>query len=252
MTIPIRSEFHTPLSNADVHIWCASLDCSAPYMKKLELTLSEDEIIRANRFHFQRDRRRFVVGRGTLRAMLGLYLNRRPDQMKFRYGVHGKPYLAEDNGICFNLAHSHELAVYAFTRCRQVGVDLEYIRPIPDFEQISASFFSPRENSVLSSLPIDQRQEAFFNCWTRKEAYIKAIGDGLVHPLDQFDVSLAPEEPVRLLSVANAPEECSRWELRTFAPAPEYVAAVAVEGHNWQPRFWQWANNTEVNVENPI
>ena len=214
-------------------------------MQKLEQILSKDEQTRAARFHFQRDRRRFAVGRGILRAILGGYLNVEPDQVEFCYGAHGKPYLAgnlDDSALRFNLAHSHELVVYAFACGRDIGVDLEYIRPIPNFERISANFFSARENAALNSLPAEQRQEAFFNCWTRKEAYIKALGDGLAHPLDQFDVSLIPGEPVRLLSVEQAPEEVSRWRFQAFTPTPGYAAAVVVEGHDWQPQFWQWPN----------
>ena len=247
MTILSRSEPHTPahleLSNGDVHIWHASLDSSASCVQKLEQTLSQSEHKRAVRFHFQRDKRRFVVGRGILRSLLGGYLNVRPDQVEFHYGVHGKPYISEkldDGALCFNLAHSHELVVYAFACGRDIGVDLEYIRPIPDFERISANFFSERENIALNSLPVEQRQEGFFNCWTRKEAYIKALGDGLTHPLDQFHVSLIPGEPARLLGVEQAPEEVSRWRLQDFTPTPGYTAAIAVEGHDWQPQFWQW------------
>ena len=249
MTILSRSKFHIPahleLSNGDVHIWHASLDSSASCVQKLEQNISEDERIRAGRFHFQRDRSRFVAGRGMLRLLLAGYLDVEPDQVKFRYGVHGKPYISEkldDGALRFNLAHSHELVVYAFARGRDIGVDLEYIRPVPDFERISANFFSARENVALNSLPTEQRQEAFFNCWTRKEAYIKALGDGLAHPLDQFDVSLIPGEPVRLLSVEQAPEEVSRWRLQAFTPTPGYTAAIAVEGHDWQAQFWEWPN----------
>ena len=245
MAILSRSEPHTPahlkLSSGDVHIWHASLDCSASSVQKLEQIISEDERTRAARFHFQRDRGRFIVGRGILRSLLGGYLDVEPDQVEFRYGVHGKPYISEKlDELRFNLAHSHELVVYAFAYGREIGVDVEYIRPVPDFERISANFFSACENVELNSLPVEQRQEGFFNCWTRKEAYIKALGDGLAHSLDQFDVSLIPGEPACLLGVEQAPEEVSRWRLQAFTPTPGYTAAIAVEGHDWQPQFWQW------------
>ena len=245
MAILSRSEPHTPahlkLSSGDVHIWHASLDCSASSVQKLEQIISEDERTRAARFHFQRDRGRFIVGRGILRSLLGGYLDVEPDQVEFRYGVHGKPYISEKlDELRFNLAHSHELVVYAFAYGREIGVDVEYIRPVPDFERISANFFSACENVELNSLSVEQRQEGFFNCWTRKEAYIKALGDGLTHPLDQFHVSLIPGEPARLLGVEQAPEEVSRWRLQDFTPTPGYTAAIAVEGHDWQPQFWQW------------
>ena len=107
-------------------------------------------------------------------------------------------------------------------------------------EQIAARFFSKRENDVLKSLPEDQRQEAFFNCWTRKEAYIKAIGDGLTYPLDQFDVSLTPGEPARLLNVEGNAAEVSRWKLQALTPEPDYKGTLAVEGHGWRLQSWQW------------
>lgn len=233
---------HPTLSGDDVHAWFAALDQPTLSVQRMTEILSQDELRRAERFHFERDRRRFIVGRGVLRMILSLYLDVEPDQLQFRYGKYGKPYLAESNNsiLRFNLAHSHELAVYAFTLGREVGVDLEYIKHIPEMEQIAASFFSERESAVLKSLPADQKQEAFFNCWTRKEAYIKAIGDGLTYPLDQFDVSLIPGEPACLLKVKRKDDEASRWQLRALTPAPGYIAALAVEGHGWGLQSWQW------------
>ena len=191
--------------------------------------LIEDERIRAERFNFRRDRKRFIVGRGVLRMILGRYLHIEPNRVQFSYGPHGKPYLADGDGaLQFNLARSHELALYAFTRGREIGVDIEYFRALTDAEQIADSFFSPRENAILQALPASQRQQAFYNCWTRKEAYIKAIGKGLAQPLDQFDVSLAPGESTRLLKVEGSPEEGSRWSLYSLTPVAGYVAAVAV------------------------
>ena len=211
-------------------------------------TLSEKEVMRADRFYFERDRKHFIVGRGVLRAILGIYLGMEPDQLEFSYGAYGKPYLADGCGereVRFNLSHSNELALYAFVRGREIGVDLEYIRDIPDIEQIAARFFSARENIVLHGLPAAQKQEAFFRCWTRKEAYIKAIGNGLTHPLDQFDVSLAPGEPARLLTVAGEPDKTKRWALRELAPAPGYQAALAVSGHDLRIQHWQWPDSYE-------
>lgn len=240
-----NAEVRLTLSSNDVHIWRAALDQPALCVEKLAQTLSEEEHTRAERFHFQRDRRRFIVGRGVLRTTLALYLGTDPSQLKFCHGPYGKPHLAAPtygagDALRFNLAHSHELALYAFTRGREIGVDLEYIRRALDVGQIAARFFSSGENAVLDALPTDQKQEAFFNCWTRKEAYIKAIGDGLAQPLHQFDVSLAPGKPARLLSVKGDPEEASRWSLKALIPAPDYVAALAVEGHGWELQCWQW------------
>ena len=238
---------HLTLLSNDVHVWRATLEKPALRVQQLAQTLSSEERMRAKQFHFEQDRKRFIVGRGILRTIIGLYLGTEPSRLQFCYGPHGKPYLADKFGedtLRFNLAHSHELALYAFTRGREIGVDLEYIRYMPDAEQIAGSFFSARENAVLHALPTSQKQEAFLNCWTRKEAYIKAIGNGLTQPLDKFDVSMTPGEPARLLNVEGAPEEASRWSLKVLTPAPGYVAALAVEGHNWRLTYWQFPGAT--------
>jgi 4'-phosphopantetheinyl transferase len=243
----IIPEWHWPpvaltLSRQTVHVWSVSLEQPAPLIHQLEQLLSADEQERAARFHFERDRRRFIVGRGALRTLLGRYVQVEPTQLKLCYGKYGKPYLAEESkgsALHFNLAHSHELAVYAFTREGKVGIDIEYIHPLADLDQIAARFFSKSESTSLLGLPGDQRLLAFFNCWTRKEAYIKALGEGLSHPLDQFQVSLLPGEPAQLLQVQGAPEEVSRWSMTAFVPAPGYVAALLVEGRSCAVEFWQ-------------
>lgn len=216
-------------------------------MQQLAQTLAPDERERAERFHFERDRWRFVVGRGVLRTILGCYLELEPGQLKFCCGPYGKPGLAKmpstrENRLYFNLAHSQGLALYAVTREHEIGVDVEYIRAIPEMEQIAARFFSAQENAVLRSLPPGQRQEAFFNCWTRKEAYIKAIGDGLAQPLAEFNVSLAPGEPTRLLSIKGDVQAAALWSVQALTPAPGYVAALAVKGHEGQLKYWRWTS----------
>jgi 4'-phosphopantetheinyl transferase len=204
--------------------------------------LSHDEQARANRFYLERDRRRFIVARGALRTILGRYLGVEPGQLRFRYESHGKPFLSDDLGageLRFNLAHSNELALYAFTCGREIGIDVEYIHPVPDVEQIAARFFSVNENAALRMLPESQRLEAFFDCWTRKEAYIKALGEGLTQPLDQFQVSLIPGERAQLLSVNDVPEKVMRWSMATLSPAPGYVGALAVKGADCNIEYWQ-------------
>ena len=235
------------LPTSDVHVWLASLD--QLHVRQLAQTLSEEELARADRFHFHRDRERFIVCRGVLRTILSRYLCVEPCRLRICYGPYGKPYLeeeVEEDKLQFNLSHSRGLALYAFTRGRNIGVDLEYIRRMTDFGQIAARFFSRNENSALNALPESQRQEAFFNCWTRKEAYIKAIGNGLMHPLNSFDVSLAPGEPARLLNVEGDPQEASRWSLKSLNPAPGYIAALAVAGHDWQLQWKQWPGNENL------
>lgn len=156
-----------------------------------------------------------------------------------------KPALAEDSdesAIRFNMSHSHDLALYAVTRNRELGIDLEHIRKDFASHEIAQQFFSPREVARLRALPLSMQTKAFFNCWTRKEAYIKATGKGLSLPLHQFDVSLVPGEPTLLLSTRENPQEASRWTLRELKPGPGYVVALAVEGHDWRLDCWQWSN----------
>jgi 4'-phosphopantetheinyl transferase len=224
-----------------VHIWRAALDVPESQVRSLWYTLTADECQRAERYVFARDRTHFVVARGLLRVLLGRYLGQDPPHLRFIYGPHGKPALATDTGggaLRFNVSHSHGLALYAITRGREVGVDVERIRPEVAQEQIAEHFFSPREITRLRALPTPLQATAFFACWTRKEAYIKAKGEGLALPLDQFDVSLVPGEPAALLRAAWDPQEAARWSLQDLAPAPGYRAAVAVAGQDWRLTCW--------------
>jgi len=232
-----------------VHVWQVALDCSPAAIQRLANTLSTDEIHRATRFYFERDRRRFMVSRGTLRTILAAYSSVPPEQLRFHYGPQGKPELvavADEVSLRFNLAHSHELALIAVTRGRELGVDLEWIRPLPAAEAIAGRFFSPNERTVLRALNGEQQQLTFFTCWTRKEAYLKARGDGLSLPLDQFDVALAPDEPAALLRVCGDPVEVKRWLLCALEVPPGYVATLAVEGSGWRLLTSLWCKNMRL------
>jgi 4'-phosphopantetheinyl transferase len=185
-----------------VHVWRVALDVSTAQVERLRRLLSSDESQRADRFHLARDRRRFIVARGLLRLILSRYLQLHPSTLQFAYTAFGKPFLAqgtEGELLNFNVSHSDELALIACTRGRAIGVDIESIRPTIEYEQIAARYFSPTEYAHLCTLPLELRVRAFFRCWTRKEAYIKAHGAGLSVPLDRFAVSLVPGEPARLL-----------------------------------------------------
>ena len=231
------------LSGDEVHVWRASLGRPTLRVQQLLRTLSDDERRRAERFQLEHDREHFVVARGTLRSILGRYLGAEPSRVQFEYGPHGKPRLAEpfvSQAVRFNLAHSHNWALYAFAHQRDVGIDLERVCPLPDAEEIATRFFSAHESAAWGALSRNRKQEAFYLCWTRKEAYIKAIGDGLARPLDQFDVSLVPAEPARLLHVEGDPKEARRWSLQTLKPVPGYVAALAAEGHGWRLVCWDY------------
>lgn len=231
------------LSSNDIHIWCACIDLPSLQVQQLAQILSEDELKRAERFYFEQHRNRFIVRRGILRTILSRYLSMEPNQLQFDYGSRGKPTLAETCGgdkLRFNLSDSHGFALYAVTGDRDLGVDIEQIRSIEDAEQIAKRFFSPQEYAVLRDLAPSQKQAAFFNCWTRKEAYVKAVGDGLSLPLDGFDVSLSPGEPARLLSIKGDPQSAAHWFLQDLNPVPGYVGAIAVEGFGFSISCWQW------------
>ncbi len=253
MTSPISSWYPAPkilmLGSDEVHVWRAALNLEGSKVKRLHQTLSRDEQARARRFYFQKDREHFIVARGLLRAILGRYLKTEPSQLRFCYTLHGKPALDTEIGrdaLRFNLSHSQGLALYAITPSREVGVDVEFIRSELAEGQIAEHFFSPREITALRALPKERRQEGFFNCWTRKEAYIKARGEGLTLRLDQFDVSLTPGEPAALLSTNGDPQESYRWSLKELSPEAGYVAALAVEGHDWRLECWQWPQQDDV------
>jgi 4'-phosphopantetheinyl transferase len=216
------------LGPGDVHVWAACLD-DLPEAS-LRLLLSADERARGGRFHFERDRRRFVNARGLLRALLGRYLDVDPARLLFGYGPRGKPFLAARGELRFNVSHSSGLALLAFARGLELGVDVERERPLPESEDIASRYFSAREGAELRGLRVEERGAAFFRCWTRKEAFIKATGDGLSRPLDEFDVTLAPGEPARLLRVLGEPEAAGRFRLEDLRPAPGFAGALAVEG----------------------
>lgn len=231
------------LSSDEAHVWRASLDQPTSRLQSLQHTLAADELSRATRFRFQKDRHHFIIARGLLRAILSRYLDVEPSQLRFYYSDYGQSSLTPTPGqdtLRFSLSHSDGLALYAVTRGREIGVDLERVRPVAEAEQIAERFFSAQENAVFRTLPASLKYEAFFTCWTCKEAYIKARGKGLSLPLDQFDVSLVPGEPAMLLSTRGDPQEASRWSLRDLMPGPGYMAALAVEGHGWRLTCWQF------------
>lgn len=235
------------LSRNEVHIWGAKLNQRLRELDLLERTLASSERARAERFRFERDRARFIAARGQLRMILGSYASVDPCALEFTYGPFGKPSLSPPfnaDALKFNLSHSGELALIAVTRDRDLGVDVEEIRQLDDAEAIAGRFFSPRENVVLRALPEAERLEAFFHCWTCKEAYVKATGDGLACPTESFDVSFGRGEPARLLGVGGNSEEASRWSLTLLTPASGYVGAVAVEGQDWSLTCWQWMQKT--------
>ena len=225
----------------EIHVWRASLEDSASWAQSLGHLLSADERERAHRFLFERDRPNFISSRAFLRLLTGRYLHMEPSRLEFGYSSKGKPFVvgARDVDLRFNLSHSHGMALYAFTCGREVGIDLEHISETIETDDIAGHFFSPTEVGALRALPRELQRWGFFACWTRKEAYIKALGDGLSVPLASFSVSLIPGESTVLLDVETDPEESSCWSLTELCPDSSYAAALAVEGWNWRLRCWE-------------
>jgi 4'-phosphopantetheinyl transferase len=219
------------LQAGDVDVWYVDLAVDAAAVRRLAAVLAEDDRARAGRFKFERDARRFVVARSALRALLGRYLGLAPRDVRFTYGTHAKPALdAPHARLGFNLSHSGEVAVVAAGWDRAVGVDVELLRALPDLAAVAARSFAPRELAVLNALPETERVAAFFRCWTRKEAFIKATGQGLAQGLDTFTVSLAPDEPACFLHIDGDAGPLARWTLHELRPPEGYTGALAVDG----------------------
>jgi 4'-phosphopantetheinyl transferase len=210
------------------------------------VTLGEHEQDRAARFRFEQDRVRFIAAHGILKQLLGTFLKVAPNSVRFRYDEYGKPRLSpehEATSVKFNISHSGPKGLFAFAIGRELGVDIERIREEFPIEEIAVRFFSPSEVEELRSVPPNVQADAFFNCWTRKEAYIKAIGEGLSCPLNQFDVTLTPEEPAKLLAVRAAGQTLSRWTMRNLDIDEGYKAALVVEGQGWELTRNRWSTN---------
>lgn len=214
-----------------VHIWRANLDLPADLLAHLAVNLSLDERHRADKFYFDRDKNVFIACRGLLRIILSHYLNLKPNQLHFTYGIHGKPEVKNTykERLCFNLSHSKGLAVYAIAINRSIGIDLEYKRHIPEVQQLAERFFSSSESAIINALPKEQQQEVFFRLWTVKEAYLKATGEGLTG-LQKFAVSFTEENTINLQSNESNILLNNYWFCTEFKPAPEYAGALVVEG----------------------
>lgn len=229
------------LSDAEVHIWQANLALSPSDCQQFAQTLSADEQARAGRLRFQRDRDRFIVSRGTLRALLGRYLEVSPERIRFNYSDKGKPALAHEfagSGLEFNLSHSEDLMVCAIARQQPIGIDLEYLRPVADLANLTQRFFSPQEHAAIHTFAGDRCLQSFFQHWTCKEAVLKAAGGGLMS-LSAIEVCLL-NETAKLVRWGNDAQAAHTWLLQLFRPAPNYVAAVAINAPERTIVFRQW------------
>jgi 4'-phosphopantetheinyl transferase len=212
----------------EVHLWTVSLESSEEGFARSLSWLSPEESARAERFHFDRHRRAFVLGRAALRALLASYLGTEPVEVRLAYGPQGKPALTDaSQALRFNASNSASLAAYAFTMGCEIGVDVEHNRALHDLESVARRFFAREETAELLALSETERTSAFFNCWTRKEACIKAMGGGLSIPLDSFQVTLLPGDAARMVRLAGSVDAAGGWTLHDFTPAPTYAGAIA-------------------------
>ncbi len=239
---PIPVE-HPTLNPGIVHIWSLDLDLSDDKTDALLANLQDDELARAARYKFDRHRRRFIACRGQVRRILANYLGTDANQLSFQYGPKGKPMLAApwgDSGIEYNVSHSLELALCAVVLNRELGVDVEHLRTPYDFEGIAAQFFAAEEVAVLRELSDQARLAAFFACWTRKEAVLKAVGAGLSIPLNKVVVSLGPQEPAAVVKFLDASGRSTDWWMQNLEPSPGYVGAVASPGGPLETACWRF------------
>jgi 4'-phosphopantetheinyl transferase len=203
--------------------------------------LTPDEVTRASRYHFEEHRQRYIRGRAALRVLLGRYLETPPAEIRFRYENHGKPEIGlprAPGDLRFNFSDSGGLALIAVGSGRALGVDIEKVRPVPDFLDIATRFFSAREIQAILAVSENKRQEAFFACWTRKEAYLKATGSGLLYPLADFSVAVGPDEAAELCEVKGNGDIASHWFLADVLPGEGFRGALACEGG--RSRIAQW------------
>lgn len=240
----MKAEWHPAPEIVDLHphqvdVWRIHLDLPPATVRQLESTLSAEETQRAAHFRFAKDRDHYTVAHGSLRNILARYINRNPSQLYFSANKYGKPVF-EDRNLEFNLSHSGDFALIAVSQGCKVGVDIERIRSGMEHEKIARRFFSPNEVAELMAMPPDQKIDGFFNCWTRKEAYIKAQGLGLSLPLDSFDVSLSPNKLATLYATRPNPDETTQWTLVSLKVESGYSGALAVKGKELNVRLWNW------------
>ena len=237
-----HSSTYEPLDGM-VHIWYVPLNTDAATQIKYWKILSDDERSRANRFRFTSDKIKYVSCRGALRSLLGRYLMMAPESVEITYIKNGKPN--HDSNLEFNVSHSENWGVIGFTLDTILGVDIEYTNRIIEFEEIADRFFSQKESADVINAEKDQLPLCFYNCWTRKEAFIKALGDGLSFPLDQFEVSCRPDATPQLIKTHWDYSEADKWSLWAFEKGSDYVGAIALKGPKKNVAYYNW-NHTDT------
>ena len=233
------------LTQDEVQLWSAFADLPSERVGEFEEGLTAEERERSRRFVFQRDRRRSVVSRGFLRALLSCYSGLPAQSIPIEYGDKGKPQWP-GGGLHFNVSHSENLIVIGLTRVCPLGVDVEHLRLVSEAESIAERFFSAAEAQVFCDAPPHLKPQTFFNCWTRKEAYVKAVGDGLHIPLDSFEVTLRPGESPMMSTLDGNVERAAGWSVYHLEPAPGYVGALVMNTGRLPIQAWSLDLNREL------
>jgi 4'-phosphopantetheinyl transferase len=232
-----------PLKRGQAHVWSHWLECSTSQAAGLAKILSEDERKRASAFRFELHRNRYISGRAALRSLLSQYLSYPADEIRFHYTSSGKPLLEQPTGtseLFFNVSHSDAVALFTFAIHGEVGVDVERIKVLNDREEIARRFFAPGEYAALSVVP--NKDLAFYRCWTRKEAYLKARGVGIFGGLKDFEVSIAAEEPARLLRVRESSTEAQEWRMHELIPCEGFIGALASKTSELTVLLYHYSN----------
>lgn len=225
------------LSEDEIHLWRLDRREWSGELLRMRDLLSAPERERAGRFHFAKDRDFYIARHGALRVILGRYLPRNPAELAFSYSARGKPSL-ETGELHFNDSHSSDCALFAVTKACSLGVDIEAVRPIPEFENIAERYFSPREVAMMRALPPEIRMHAFYTAWTRKEAFLKATGEGITVSLPKVEVTLSPEDPPAILAVPGDPDAATAWKMKAFSPAQGYLGAIAFRHCDLELKLW--------------
>jgi 4'-phosphopantetheinyl transferase len=218
------------LEKHEAHVWWANLNYPAAELANFFNVLAEDEKQRAERFHFLKDKNHFIIARGLLRKILSQYLAISPQDLQFQYTSYGKPTLKDYPDLQFNVSHSHGVALYAITREQAVGVDIEFTQRNCDIDAIAERYFSAEECRVIKNLTGSEKNQAFFNGWARKEAFLKALGEGLSYPLNQVEVTLMAGQPAAFVALHDKNLNINDWCLRALEVISGYAAALAVKG----------------------
>lgn len=229
-----------PLNSQEVHVWFVQLDSSNIDINYLFSLLTIEERNRALRFHFVKDKNNFIVARGLLRILLSEYLNKDPQAIEFHYNQYGKPFLNDNLNLQFNLSHCHNVALFTFVQYYEIGIDIESNTRQIEIDEIAQRFFSEGEYQLLKSLEGDNKRKAFFNGWARKEAFLKALGQGLSYSLAKVEFTLLPEQPAKFLAIHDNEQDINDWSVHELNPVQDYAAALVVKGKLQSIKTWQW------------